>query len=126
MRPVTSDPVEALLNNTWRPALAVTGFVAQNGIAGNWLWWNMAASGILTVFFFAALWRRSGVLTDDLEVYERVQRGLTAQAGDWVYVGRGHGGDADDAGPTRRGATGTSEIHIRSQFAAWLGYMTAE
>jgi len=44
--------------------LAVTGFVAKNGIAGNWLWWNMAASGILTVFFFAALWRRSGVLTD--------------------------------------------------------------
>ncbi|HEY0381138.1 MAG TPA: sodium:solute symporter family protein [Candidatus Elarobacter sp.] len=44
--------------------LAVTGFVATNGIAGNWLWWNMAASGILTVFFFAALWRRSGVLTD--------------------------------------------------------------
>ncbi|HTW84600.1 MAG TPA: sodium:solute symporter family protein [Candidatus Sulfotelmatobacter sp.] len=44
--------------------LAVTGFVAANGIAGNWLWWNMAASGILTVFFFAALWRRSGVLTD--------------------------------------------------------------
>jgi len=44
--------------------LAVTGFVAANGIAGNWLWWNMAASGLLTVFFFAALWRRSGVLTD--------------------------------------------------------------
>ena len=44
--------------------LAVTGFVAANGIAGNWLWWNMAASGVLTVFFFAALWRRSGVLTD--------------------------------------------------------------
>src|ERR1700744_6382430 len=35
--------------------LAVTGFVAANGIAGNWLWWNMAASGLLTVFFFAAL-----------------------------------------------------------------------
>jgi SSS family solute:Na+ symporter len=44
--------------------LAVTGFVAANGVAGNWLWWNMAASGLLTVFFFAALWRRSGVLTD--------------------------------------------------------------
>ena len=44
--------------------LAVTGFVAKNGIAGNWLWWNMVMSGILTVFFFAALWRRSGVLTD--------------------------------------------------------------
>ena len=44
--------------------LAVTGFIAHNGIAGNWLWWNMAASGLLTVFFFAAMWRRSGVLTD--------------------------------------------------------------
>jgi Na+/proline symporter len=44
--------------------LAVSGFVAENGIAGNWLWWNMAASGLLTVFFFAAMWRRSGVLTD--------------------------------------------------------------
>jgi SSS family solute:Na+ symporter len=44
--------------------LAVTGFVVKNGIAGNWVWWNMVMSGILTTFFFAALWRRSGVLTD--------------------------------------------------------------
>lgn len=44
--------------------LVVTKLVADNGIAGNWLWWSMAGSGILTVFFFAALWRRSGVLTD--------------------------------------------------------------
>lgn len=44
--------------------LAVTELVAQNGIAGNWLWWNFAFGGILTVFFFARLWRRSGVLTD--------------------------------------------------------------
>lgn len=44
--------------------LAVTELVAQNGIAGNWLWWNMAFGGILTVFFFAKVWRRSGVLTD--------------------------------------------------------------
>jgi len=68
----------------------------------------------------------SWVLTDDLEVYERVQKGLTAQAGDWVYLARGYGGDSDDAGRTRRGATGTSELPIRSQFAAWLRYMTAE
>jgi len=68
----------------------------------------------------------SWVLTDDLEIYERVQKGLTAQASDWVYVARGLGGDVEDAGRTRRGATGTSEVHIRSQFAAWLGYMTAE
>src|SRR6185295_6207396 len=44
--------------------LAVTGMVVRNGIAGNWLWWNFVASGMLTVFFFAALWRRAGVLTD--------------------------------------------------------------
>lgn len=44
--------------------LAVTELVARNGVAGNWLWWNMVASGILTVFFFAKLWRRSGVMTD--------------------------------------------------------------
>ena len=44
--------------------LAVTGMVAKGGIAGNWLWWNMAASGLMTVFFYARLWRRSGVMTD--------------------------------------------------------------
>jgi len=44
--------------------LAVTGLVARNGIAGNWLWWNLLASGMLTVFFYARLWRRSGVMTD--------------------------------------------------------------
>src|SRR3954469_20181052 len=44
--------------------LAVTGMVARNGIAGNWLWWNFVASGMLTVFFFSRLWRRSGVMTD--------------------------------------------------------------
>ncbi|GAB5521189.1 MAG: Na+:solute symporter [Rhodothermales bacterium] len=49
--------------------LAVTELVAQNGIAGNWLWWNMAFGGLLTVFFFAKMWRRSGVLTD-VEIVE--------------------------------------------------------
>jgi SSS family solute:Na+ symporter len=44
--------------------LVVTGMVYKNGIAGNWLWWNGALSGMLTVFFFARLWRRAGVLTD--------------------------------------------------------------
>ena len=44
--------------------LAVTGMVARNGIAGNWLWWNFVASGMLTVFLYARLWRRSGVMTD--------------------------------------------------------------
>src|SRR5438067_6970206 len=44
--------------------LAVTGFVAKNGIAGNWLWWNMVMSGMMTVFLYARLWRRAGVMTD--------------------------------------------------------------
>src|SRR5512142_3292313 len=44
--------------------LVVTGLVARNGIAGNGIWWSMVFSGMLTVFFFARLWRRAGVLTD--------------------------------------------------------------
>jgi Na+/proline symporter len=44
--------------------LVVTGLVYQYGIAGNWFWWSFALSGMLTVFFFARLWRRAGVITD--------------------------------------------------------------
>ncbi len=44
--------------------LAVTEIVSKNGIAGNWLWWNFVLGGMLTVFFFSKLWRRSAVLTD--------------------------------------------------------------
>jgi SSS family solute:Na+ symporter len=44
--------------------LLVTGLVAKNGIAGNWLWWSLCLSGMMTVFFFARYWRRSEILTD--------------------------------------------------------------
>ncbi|NUQ20188.1 MAG: Na+:solute symporter [Gemmatimonadaceae bacterium] len=44
--------------------LVVTGLVVAHGVAGNWLWWNMLMSGMLTVFFFARLWRRANVMTD--------------------------------------------------------------
>ncbi len=44
--------------------LAVAGLVAHNGIAGNWIWWNAALGSMLTVFFFARLWRRAGIMTD--------------------------------------------------------------
>jgi SSS family solute:Na+ symporter len=44
--------------------LAVAGFVGTSGIAGNWIWWNMALGAMLTVFLFARLWRRAGILTD--------------------------------------------------------------
>jgi solute:Na+ symporter, SSS family len=44
--------------------LAVTGLVATQGIAGNWFWWSMCFSGMMTVFFFARLWRRAEIVTD--------------------------------------------------------------
>src|ERR671929_147710 len=44
--------------------LVVTGFVYANGVAGNWVWWCFVMSGMLTVFFFARLWRRAHVMTD--------------------------------------------------------------
>jgi solute:Na+ symporter, SSS family len=44
--------------------LVVTGLVYTQGISGNWLWWGFLLSGMMTVFLFARLWRRSGLLTD--------------------------------------------------------------
>ena len=42
----------------------VTGLVRENGVAGNWGWWAFLLTGMLTVFVFARLWRRSMVMTD--------------------------------------------------------------
>jgi SSS family solute:Na+ symporter len=47
----------------------VTDIVRQKGVAGNWVWWAFVLTGVATVFFYAQLWRRSGVMTD-LEFYE--------------------------------------------------------
>lgn len=47
----------------------VTDIVRRNGVAGNWVWWAFVLTGVSTVFFYARLWRRSGVMTD-LEFYE--------------------------------------------------------
>ena len=47
----------------------VTDIVRQNGVAGNWVWWAFLLTGMLTVFVYARLWRRSGVTTD-IEFYE--------------------------------------------------------
>jgi phenylpropionate dioxygenase-like ring-hydroxylating dioxygenase large terminal subunit len=65
----------------------------------------------------------SWVLTDDLEVYERIQKGFSSGAVEWAQIGRGFGRDVDEPA-ARRGATGTSEIYIRAQMRAWLDYMT--
>jgi solute:Na+ symporter, SSS family len=57
----------------------VTNFVRTQGVAGNWQWWAFTLTGVSTVFFFARLWRRSGVLTD-LEFYELRYSGKAAVA----------------------------------------------
>jgi len=57
----------------------VTDFVRNNGVAGNWVWWAFVLTGVATVFFYARLWRRSGVLTD-LEFYEIRYSGKAASA----------------------------------------------
>jgi Na+/proline symporter len=67
----------------------VTNLVREKGVANNWAWWSFLLTGMATVFFYARLWRRSGVLTD-LEFYElrysgppaRLVRGFRA-----VYLG---------------------------------------
>ena len=67
----------------------VTDIVRRNGVAGNWVWWAFVLTGVSTVFFYARLWRRSGVMTD-LEFYEirysgrpaRLVRGFRA-----IYLG---------------------------------------
>ena len=55
----------------------VTDIVRRNGVAGNWVWWAFTLTGVATVFFYARLWRRSGVMTD-LEFYELRYSGKAA------------------------------------------------
>jgi Na+/proline symporter len=57
----------------------VTNIVRTQGVAGNWQWWAFTLTGVATVFFYARLWRRSGVLTD-LEFYEIRYSGRAASA----------------------------------------------
>ncbi len=69
--------------------LAVTELVGQSGISGNWLWWSFLAGGMLTTFFFARLWRNSGVLTE-VELSELRYSGTGAKilrGGKAVYLG---------------------------------------
>jgi Na+/proline symporter len=59
--------------------LAVTGIVAADGISGNWIWWCWAIAHVVATFFFAQLWRRSGVITD-AEIVELRYGGRPAAA----------------------------------------------
>ncbi|QDS96909.1 sodium:solute symporter family protein [Adhaeretor mobilis] len=55
----------------------VTDIVRQNGVAGNWTWWAFLLTGMLTVFVYAKLWRRTGIMTD-MEFYEIRYSGKSA------------------------------------------------
>ena len=55
----------------------VAGVIRQDGVYGNWIWWSFLLTGMLTVFFYARLWRRSGITTD-LEFYELRYTGKSA------------------------------------------------
>lgn len=56
----------------------VTNLVREKGVANNWAWWAFLLTGMATVFFYARLWRRSGVMTD-LELYELRYAGRPAR-----------------------------------------------
>lgn len=70
--------------------LAVTGLVARQGIAGNWMWWNLALSHMVATIFFARLWSRAGVITDlelvDIRYSGAAARGLRAFRACWEGV----------------------------------------
>ena len=64
------------------------------------------------------------VLTDDLEIYNRLDMGMSSEGAEWLQIGRGYQSDVPDAHGGRRGKNSTSEIYIRNMLDAWLGLMT--
>jgi phenylpropionate dioxygenase-like ring-hydroxylating dioxygenase large terminal subunit len=66
------------------------------------------------------------VLTDDLEVYNRIGLGVSSQGADWIEIGRGYASDEPDEYGGRRGKNSTSEVYIRNMFDAWRGYMLGQ
>jgi hypothetical protein len=66
------------------------------------------------------------VLTDDLEIYNRIDMGLSSEGTEWLQVGRGYHSDVPDAHGGRRGVNSTSEVYIRNMLDAWLGYMNGD
>lgn len=63
------------------------------------------------------------VLTDDLEIYNRIKLGLSSEGAEWLQIGRGYQSDQPDAHGGRKGVNSTSEVYIRNMLDAWLGYM---
>jgi phenylpropionate dioxygenase-like ring-hydroxylating dioxygenase large terminal subunit len=63
------------------------------------------------------------VLTDDLEIYNRIGLGISSEGAEWLQIGRGFQSDVPDEHGGRRGKNSTSEVYIRNMFDAWVGYM---
>jgi phenylpropionate dioxygenase-like ring-hydroxylating dioxygenase large terminal subunit len=63
------------------------------------------------------------VLTDDLEIYNRIGMGVASGGAEWLEIGRGFTSDQPDEHGGRRGRNSTSEVYIRNMFDAWCGYM---
>ena len=63
------------------------------------------------------------VLTDDLEIYNRIDLGISSEGAEWLQIGRGYQTDQPDQFGGRRGTNSTSEVYIRNMLDAWLGYM---
>jgi hypothetical protein len=66
------------------------------------------------------------VLTDDLEIYNRIDLGLSSEGTEWLQIGRGYQSDQPDRYDGRRGVNSTSEVYIRNMLEAWLGYMNGD
>ena len=64
------------------------------------------------------------VLTDDLEIYNRIDMGLSSEGAEWLQIGRGYQSDLPDAHGGRKGINSTSEVYIRNMLDAWQGYMS--
>ena len=64
------------------------------------------------------------VLTDDLEIYHRLDMGMSSEGCEWLQIGRGYQSDVPDAHGGRRGKNSTSEVYIRNMLDAWLGLMS--
>jgi phenylpropionate dioxygenase-like ring-hydroxylating dioxygenase large terminal subunit len=63
------------------------------------------------------------VLTDDLEIYNRLDMGMSSEGADWVQIGRGYRSDVADSHGGQRGKNSTSEIYIRNMYDAWVKLM---
>ena len=66
------------------------------------------------------------MLTDDLEMYNRIAFGLSSAGSEWIEIGRGFQSDRPDEHGGRRGKNSTSEVYIRNMFDAWLDFMATE